>query len=71
MNLMGGAGMLSIAVALPIMGKMMDEQDAGAALSSVSILPGILIIVFAVIGFVFKAKGGYKPKELGQPKAES
>ncbi|MCH6256296.1 MFS transporter [Puniceicoccaceae bacterium K14] len=64
LNMMGGAGMLSIAVALPIIGKMMDEQDAGAALRSVSALPGVLIIVFAVIGLVFKSKGGYKPKSI-------
>ena len=64
MNLMGGAGMLSIAVALPIMGRMMDEHDAGAALSSVAVLPGFLVIIFAIIGFVYKAKGGYKPVEI-------
>lgn len=60
-NFMAGAGMLAIAVALPQMGKLMDNDDAGAALRTVAWLPGGLIIIFALIGFYFKAKGGYKP----------
>jgi MFS family permease len=64
MNLMGGAGMLSIAVVLPIMGGQFDKLGAGAALRSVSYLTIILIAVFTVIHLGFKKKGGYKVEEI-------
>jgi len=60
MNLMGGAGMLSIAVVLPIMGNRLDQLGAGAALKSVSVLTIALIIVFTAIHIGFQKKGGYK-----------
>lgn len=70
MCLMGGAGMLSIAIALPIMGAAFDKKGAGAALQMVAILPVILTVVFGVMFFAFKAKGGYKAEKLeGQPAA--
>jgi MFS family permease len=64
MCLMGGAGMLSIAIALPIMGAAFDKQGAGAALKMVAILPVILTVVFGALFMVFKAKGGYKAQKL-------
>jgi MFS family permease len=60
MNLMGGAGMMSIAVVLPIMGGKLDKLGAGAALKSVSGLTIILIVVFTLIHIGFQRKGGYK-----------
>lgn len=60
MNLVGGAGMLSIAVVLPLMGGALDELGPGAALMRVAYLTLILIAAFTVIHFGFKAKGGYK-----------
>ncbi len=66
MNLMGGTGMLAIAVALPLIGKQFDEKGAGPALQFVAILPVILIFVFAAIAAYFKSKGGYKPVKLEQ-----
>lgn len=62
MNLMGGAGMLSIAIALPMIGKALDKPEVGVsgALRMVSFIPGGLVVVFAIIALVFKAKGGYK-----------
>jgi MFS family permease len=72
MCLMGGAGMLSIAIALPIMGAAFDKQGAGAALKMVAILPVILTVVFGAMFMVFKAKGGYKAEKLatsGGPQA--
>jgi len=64
MCLMGGAGMLSIAIALPIMGAAFDKQGAGAALKMVAILPVILTVVFGAMFMAFKAKGGYKAEKL-------
>jgi MFS family permease len=59
--LMGGAGMLSVAIALPAIGGTFDKYGAGAALQYVAILPVILTVVFAGLAFYYKARGGYKP----------
>lgn len=64
MCLMGGGGMLSIAIALPIMGGAFDKQGAGAALKMVAILPVMLTFVFGALFVYFKAKGGYAAKKL-------
>jgi MFS family permease len=64
MNLMGGAGMLSSAVVLPIMGNRLDKLGAGAALKSVSGLTIILIIVFTLIHIGYQRKGGYKAETI-------
>jgi MFS family permease len=66
-SLMGGAGMLSVAVALPIMGGFFDKYGAGAALQYVAILPVVLTVVFGAMFFYFKSKGGYRPVSLEQP----
>ena len=64
-SLMGGAGMLSVAVALPIMGGVFDQYGAGAALQYVAVLPVILTFVFGAVYFYFRARGGYRPVQLG------
>lgn len=47
LSLMGGAGMLSVSIVLPIMGSFMDAEMSGAeTLRLMAILPGILIIAF-------------------------
>ena len=75
MSLMGGAGMLAIAIALPLMGRAFDQAGAGAALQYVAILPVILTVIFGGLFFYFKARGGYRPVELaattGKPIATS
>jgi len=68
-SLMGGAGMLSVAVALPLMGGVFDKYGAGAALQYVAVLPVILTFVFGALYFYFKARGGYKPVTLGTDRA--
>lgn len=68
-SLMGGAGMLSVAVALPIMGGFFDKYGAGAALQYVAVLPVILTVVFGALYFYFRARGGYKPVQLGTDRA--
>lgn len=64
-NLMGGAGMLSIAVVLPIMGSTLDKAGAGAALKMVSGLSVVLLIVFTALYVYFQKKGGYKAESIG------
>jgi MFS family permease len=63
-SLMGGAGMASVAAALPIMGAKIDEiggaAGAGAALQMVSVLGAILTVIFTGLYLYFRARGGYK-----------
>jgi MFS family permease len=66
--LMGGAGMLAVAVALPIMGGFFDQFGAGAALQYVAILPTILVVVFGALYLYYRAKGGYRPVQLATDK---
>ncbi|MFY0712573.1 MFS transporter [Seonamhaeicola sp. NFXS20] len=46
LSIMGGAGMFSVSLVLPIMGNLMDNASAAQALRTMSILPAILIVVF-------------------------
>lgn len=46
LSIMGGAGMLSVSVVLPIMGNLMDNANPIEALRTMSILPAILIVAF-------------------------
>jgi MFS family permease len=62
--LMGGAGMLCIAVVLPIMGAEFDKAGAGAALRTVAVLPVILTVVFALLFLYHRARGGYRAVKL-------
>jgi len=66
-SLVGGAGMLSIAVALPIMGAKIDEMgagNAGEALKLMARLPVILTVIFAIVYLGYRAKGGYKAGQM-------
>lgn len=54
LSIMGGAGMLSVSVVLPVMGNLMDNADAGQALRTMSILPAILIVLFGLLFFMRK-----------------
>lgn len=54
MSIMGGAGMLSVSIVLPIMGNLMDNASANQALQTMSILPAILIICFAGLSIYMK-----------------
>ncbi len=46
LSVMGGAGMFSVSIVLPIMGRLMDDGGTIEALRTMSILPAILIIAF-------------------------
>ena len=64
-SLMGGAGMMSVAVALPIMGARIDKFGPGAALQMIAGLCVILTVVFGALYAYFKARGGYRAIQLG------
>ena len=59
-NLMGGAGMASIAVALPIMGARMDSYGPGAALQMMSMLGVLLVLIFLGLFLYLRSRGGYR-----------
>ena len=54
LSIMGGAGMLSVSIVLPIMGRLMDDASASEALRTMSILPAILIIAFIGLNLYMK-----------------
>ena len=56
LSIMGGAGMLSVSLVLPIMGFLLDNADAGEALRTMSILPAILIIAFTGLNIYMKKR---------------
>jgi hypothetical protein len=53
---MGGAGMASVAVAVPIMGACIDRYGQGAALQRMAVLGGILVVVFLGFLLYFKSR---------------
>jgi hypothetical protein len=68
-SLMGGAGMLSVAVALPIMGARIDKLGPGAALQMIAGLCVILTVIFGALYAYFRARGGYRAIQLGTDRA--
>lgn len=56
LSIMGGAGMLSVSIVLPIMGNLMDNASSNQALQTMSILPAILILCFAGLSIYMKKK---------------
>lgn len=56
LSVMGGAGMFSVSLVLPIMGKLMDDANAMEALRTMSILPAILIIAFLGLNIYMKKR---------------
>jgi MFS family permease len=65
-SIMGGTGMLSVAVALPFMGARIDKYGPGAALQMMAILGAILTVIFGALWLYFRSKGGYRAVELSQ-----
>ncbi|TXG38500.1 MFS transporter [Seonamhaeicola maritimus] len=56
LSIMGGAGMFSVSIVLPIMGKLMDDSNAAEALRTMSILPAILIVAFLGLSIYMKKR---------------
>ena len=59
LSLLGGAGMLSVGLVVPLMGERMDQYGPGAALQMVALLGAILAVIFTGVWLYFKARGGY------------
>jgi MFS family permease len=60
LSLMGGTGLLSVAIVLPIMGARMDQFGPGAALQMVAGLGAILTVIFTALWFYYRSRGGYR-----------
>jgi fucose permease len=60
LSLMGGTGMLSVGLILPVMGARMDAYGPGAALQMVAGLGAILTVIFAALWLHVRARGGYR-----------
>jgi MFS family permease len=58
--IIGGAGNLSVALILPLMGRVYDREGSQLALRYVAALPAVLIVIFGVIWMVDRAKGGHQ-----------
>lgn len=56
LSIMGGAGMFSVSIVLPVMGKLMDDANATEALRTMSILPAILIVAFFGLNIYMKKR---------------
>ncbi|MBU2950799.1 MFS transporter [Tamlana agarivorans] len=54
LSIMGGAGMFSVSIVLPIMGHLMDNASASEALRTMSLLPAILIVAFLGLNMYMK-----------------
>ena len=61
LSLLGGAGFVSTAMFLPVMGRIMEVRNTQVALQSIGILPLLLIVCFAILFVVYRNK---KPVEL-------
>jgi hypothetical protein len=59
--LLGGAGFVSVAMFLPVMGRILENSGTEVALRSIGLLPVILIIGFTVLYITYRNK---KPVEL-------
>lgn len=64
LSIMGGAGMLSVALVLPVMGSLMDNtENATVALRTMSILPAILIAAFIGLNIYMKNRNVKKVEQ--------
>jgi MFS family permease len=57
LSIMGGLGMLSVSLVLPIMGRILDNAQGAEAITKMSVLPAILIILYGGLFFVRRARG--------------
>ena len=61
LSLLGGSGFVSVAMFLPVMGRILEVKNTQVALQSIGILPLILIVGFSILYVVYRKK---KPVEL-------
>jgi MFS family permease len=67
--IIGGAGNLSIAFVLPVMGAWYDNEGPAAAFRYVAILPLILTVIFGGLFLHYRREGGYKAIRLEKTSA--
>jgi MFS family permease len=70
LSLMGGAGMLSVGLVLPIMGQQMDQYGPGAALQLVAGLAAMMTAILSGIWLYFRVRGGYRAVSLSPAAAK-
>jgi MFS family permease len=68
MAIVGGAGMLSVSLILPLMGKWYDEHGAAAAFRYTAVIPVILTVIFGALFLYYRSTGGYKAVTLDTTK---
>jgi fucose permease len=56
LSIMGGLGMLSVSVVLPVMGRVLDNAVGTGAIRTMSILPAILIVLYGGLFFLRRSK---------------
>jgi fucose permease len=56
LSIMGGLGMLSVSVVLPIMGRILDNAQGAEAITKMSILPAILVVLYGALFFYMRAR---------------
>ena len=54
--IMGGLGQLSVAIVLPVMGRILDNTEGMEAIQTISGLPAILIVVYGALFFYRRSK---------------
>ncbi|MCF8225405.1 MAG: MFS transporter [Bacteroidales bacterium] len=63
LSLLGGAGFVSASMFMPLMGRIMEENNTDVALQSMGVLPLILIVGFSILFISYRKK---KPEVLQQ-----
>jgi MFS family permease len=61
LSLLGGAGFVSVAMFLPVMGRILELRNTQVALQSIGVLPLILILGFTILFLAYRKR---KPEEL-------
>jgi len=61
LSIMGGLGALSGSIILPIMGRLLDNAVGTEAIRTMSILPGILIVLYGGLLFLRRSKAKAAP----------
>ncbi len=56
LSIMGGLGTLSIAAVLPVMGRVLDNTVGNEAIRTMSVLPGVLIVLYGGLFFLRRSK---------------
>lgn len=56
LSIIGGLGMLSVSVVLPIMGRILDNAQGTEAITKMSILPAILVFLYGALFFYMRAR---------------